>query len=372
MDTRSCRPAQLALILASLAIVSAAAPAAAQTPITACPFATTGPGNYEVIQNLTSASNCITIAHDHVSIDLKGHTIEGAGGDGSGAAIIDNGVARRGIIMHNGTIQKFAVGVHLNFSELVTLDGLTVLDSAGTGITVGARSTITRTTVRRTDGVGILLWACCHTIRDVTVVENRHGITGDNDGFETSHCCSVLTQIEARNNAGVGIYLDGGGNFVTHSIVRNNAGDGVYLVGDSNLVSDSTVTGNGAAGILLEGSRNAVLDSEVARNGTAGIAVHGSGEDTVAGGHVNRNGATGVSSTAGLRVVGVTADDNGQDGLDAGTFSLVVGSKARNNGFRGLRTDCPGNVLRLTASGNLDDLALTTPTDCALLKTPAP
>ena len=116
-DTRSCRPAQLALILASLAIVSAAAPAAAQTPITACPFATTGPSNYEVIQNLTSASNCITIAHDHVSIDLKGHTIEGAGGDGSGAAIIDNGVARQGIIMHNGTIQKFAVGVHLNFSD---------------------------------------------------------------------------------------------------------------------------------------------------------------------------------------------------------------------------------------------------------------
>ena len=48
-------------------------------------------------------------------------------------------------------------------------------------------------------------WACCHTIRDVTVVENRHGITGDNDGFETSHCCSAQRQ----DNAGVGIYLDG-------------------------------------------------------------------------------------------------------------------------------------------------------------------
>ena len=95
-----------------------------------------------------------------MSIDLKGHTIEEAGA-GNGAAIIDGGVAWQGIIIHNGTIQRFDVGVLLNFSELVTLDGLTVLDSDGTGITVGARSTITRTTVRRSDGVGILLWACC-------------------------------------------------------------------------------------------------------------------------------------------------------------------------------------------------------------------
>jgi hypothetical protein len=69
--------------------------------------------------------------------------------------------------------------------------------------------------------------------------------------------------------------------------------------------------------------------------------------------------------------VEVTADNNGGNGLDVDGISLVVLSRARNNAQFGLRTDCPTDVLRLTASGNQDDLHLGG-TGCALLKTPVP
>src|SRR5262245_64299304 len=81
--------------LAVLDLLGATRAVSAQIPISACPFETTGPGNYVVTQNLTATNTCITISHDHVAIDLNGRTITGNGDDGAG--ITDDGDEHSGI-----------------------------------------------------------------------------------------------------------------------------------------------------------------------------------------------------------------------------------------------------------------------------------
>jgi hypothetical protein len=60
---------------------SAAKSAAAPTPISACPYTITAPGNYVVTGDLTARGTCISFATplSNVALDLQGHTITGNG-----------------------------------------------------------------------------------------------------------------------------------------------------------------------------------------------------------------------------------------------------------------------------------------------------
>jgi hypothetical protein len=104
----------------ALAAVAASAPmAVAQscTTITAVPFTITAPGRYclNADQSTSQASGAaIEIAANDVTLDLQGHTLSGLG---AGAATRTDGVHsldRRRIVVRNGRIVGFFIGVHLD------------------------------------------------------------------------------------------------------------------------------------------------------------------------------------------------------------------------------------------------------------------
>src|SRR5579885_2329308 len=146
---------------------------AANPPITACGATISVPGNYTVGKNLTSAgTDCITIAASEVALDLKGHTLKG---NGSAAGITDGGVSFRDIIITNGTITGFNVGISLGDSQYGTLAKLNVSNNTGDGIEVNtthsSSSTFTNVKANNNGGNGIAT-RCCSTFTNVTANGN--------------------------------------------------------------------------------------------------------------------------------------------------------------------------------------------------------
>jgi hypothetical protein len=104
----------------ALAAVAASAPmAVAQTctTITAVPFTITEPGRYCLdadLQTSQASGAAVEIAANDVTLDLQGHTLSGLG---AGVATRTDGVHsldRRRIVVRNGRIVGFFIGVHLD------------------------------------------------------------------------------------------------------------------------------------------------------------------------------------------------------------------------------------------------------------------
>jgi hypothetical protein len=113
------------LLLCGIALIALALGAAASPAWSALPPSITAygdinnSGNYVLGSNLTSSgADCITINADEVGIDLKGHSIKGAG---TGKGITDDGISRRDIVITNGSISNFDTGIDLSTSHYATI-----------------------------------------------------------------------------------------------------------------------------------------------------------------------------------------------------------------------------------------------------------
>jgi hypothetical protein len=80
------------------------------TPIKAC-GTIDQPGSYELVNNLTTNSDCLVITANFVTIDLAGFTISGPGSVGNNATAITANMM--GVAVRNGSIAGFNVGVAL-------------------------------------------------------------------------------------------------------------------------------------------------------------------------------------------------------------------------------------------------------------------
>ena len=134
-----------ALLVLGIAAISPAA--YADGTISACPTTVTGPGTWTVTQNLTATGTCITIQGNGVAIDLQGHTIT-ALGTGADFGITDSGSCasppcQQNIIIANGTITGFFIGIGLENTDYATIANMTVIGSRPWGIRLRAHSVIT-------------------------------------------------------------------------------------------------------------------------------------------------------------------------------------------------------------------------------------
>jgi parallel beta-helix repeat protein len=141
-------------------IMSATALQAANIQISSLPYTISAPGTYVLTRDLTtSAFTAISISpmvSGPVILDLKGHTITGAGESYNSNAVNISGVSTNAysITVENGTITGFAYGVstgNSNGSELVAIKlsnlaisaaGVSVPTTAGFYIAFTANSTI--------------------------------------------------------------------------------------------------------------------------------------------------------------------------------------------------------------------------------------
>jgi hypothetical protein len=336
------------------AVIFAAAPpsASAQTVLTACGTIASS-GNYVLKTNLSTSGDCFVIAADNVAIDMKGHTIKG---DGTGSGITDSNVNHPYLIVSNGKIQNFNMGIYLEKSGLATFNKLQVNNNASGGIYV---------------------YDCCNTFNGIKA-NNNGGIGLENDG-----CCSVLTNIQTNNNSGSGMALYDCCYSVTGGTAKNNGGVGIDAEGCCSAIHDALATGNASHGIYENDCCNFVLSSKSNKNGGDGVFGDNTGpccaEDNL------------VSNTQ--------ANGNAQNGIElltysgyTGGFNLVSSSKANHNGGVGVKLDdaednqavnvtatknnvgvsllCPGTALNVKANGNSGGNFLTSGGTCTMLNTP--
>ena len=217
-----------ALSLSTVLVVASSSSAFAQlevkSAISQCGFVINAPGSYYLSKSLT-CSQGITIASDNVSLDLRGHTLRGRPGSGSGIVVDD---FYRGITIRNGFVSEWGVdGIDARKGRSFLAEAVTATGNGNVGI-----------------------WADEGILRDCIASEN--GLVGI-QGFSLS---------------------------VDNCRVARNVLDGMSIAGGPSRITRSAAWRNGRHGISV-GAFVVVLDNNVSYNGTsgagAGITVSGLG-----------------------------------------------------------------------------------------------
>lgn len=193
--------------------------AAAPTSITTCGDLTQ-PGSYVLANNLSAAPHtpCLGVLANDVTIDLSGFTIDGQCDDSSvvlclatSQGIGDGGGPRENVTIRNGTIKRFADGIHI-FGNQIKVEHVTLNRNQGTGIYTVESATITDNVVNG-NRVGIQ-------------VGSASVVTGNTVGFNSSHAIvagpgSTLRGNSAVQNGGDGFQVEQGSTIVNNSAYRN-------------------------------------------------------------------------------------------------------------------------------------------------------
>jgi Right handed beta helix region len=247
----------------------------------------------------------IAIGADGVTLDLDGHTVEGAiVASGRSEVAIRDGVVFGEVRLED--VRRASVlrlRVRHGSIECLRSAGCTIVGNAvtGDGIAiergeVGVPNRVRRNLVSRASGPGIAV------DRTDTTQVTRNVVRDSAIGIEASHAADLLI---ARNllvhNRGAGLSGSFGSTaMITGNLIAANAGDGISLRtwGGETRVAHNVVVrnrGNGILGLVVAHWR--VTANLAARNGASGIAIAGAVEDaTLAQNHVRRNGGLGIAA----------------------------------------------------------------------------
>ena len=262
-----------------------------RTPITNAPFTITQPGAYYLANNVTSATDGVTIRTNGVVLDLMGFSITGdrsSSGDIGVYILGTNSAPIHDVVVRNGSIRNFGYGIRADHSRGGRLEGLNVASNANGGIWLYGRfgkclgNAIVECSIQDNGGEGIFFYGYggqCdgNTIEDCTIAGSRldgvtfSGIGGQCDG-------NALVRSVISGNSSNAVYLDGTssgrcvGNVVRECAIVGNGQIGVFLNGTSsgtchgNVISECTVVGNGNMGILLTTSGSGACNDNVVEN----------------------------------------------------------------------------------------------------------
>jgi hypothetical protein len=218
------------------------------TPISTLPFPINASGNYYLTRSLTGNSG-ITINASDVTLDLGGFTLDGTG---SGYGIDDGGSARSNVVVRNGTVRDWNIGVYLQQSVRSSLHDLHVVGN-GKGIIIGAGGMLAGLTVRE-NGSGIEI------------------IQGSTD-WGTVLAGSIIS----KSSFGA-IFVAANNVWIHDNAIDATTGTGVYLSGSSswNQVTDNRIVGASEYGVRIGTTGSGANVNTVARNvfmGTGILAV---------------------------------------------------------------------------------------------------
>ena len=228
------------LTLPGVAVLLGASVAQAQvpTPIDECTRITRS-GSYLVVNNLPggagllSGGECLAVEVNYVTIDLGGFVLRG---DGTGNGIVDGDKTRRSIVVRNGSVIRFNVGVNLNSTT-------------------------------------------------ESVVEGIQANSNDNDGIRVRRGCRVTGNVASRNN-GRGILVENGDCLVTDNIANENDRSGLVIRGQYNTVDGNIANDNDRRGILVECPSLVTYNTVQGVDQAPGLGLRGSG--CVARGNLSR------------------------------------------------------------------------------------
>jgi parallel beta-helix repeat protein len=231
--------------LACMGLKSAAADG--KIPVYAVPLTISAPGYYYLTQDVSGGK--ITIAADHVTLDLNGHLLTSLGD-----AIDSSGSPSR-IRITNGNISAAGKGIQLGLANggFAQVDHVTILSGVGSALSISGPSTGVPASARVEHNI-------------VTGVTTGHGIEltymsgGHIEGNEVRGIAAssyngifllyshnnTLSDNTCTSNPGNGIGLShSNGNQIERNNCSSNGQPGIYL---SN-ANSNTLTWNTAAGI---------------------------------------------------------------------------------------------------------------------------
>ncbi|MEV5603948.1 right-handed parallel beta-helix repeat-containing protein [Streptomyces sp. NPDC052299] len=322
--------------------------------------------------------------------------------DKPGLAVEEDGTAR----MVRGSVREALVGVHISATGRSVLEEVTVSDTTGHGLVVGAGSspTVTGCRTERTAGHGLFVtersrgtFADCtfaaaqdaavrvsglsSPVLTGTVVQDAKavGLLLDEDS------AAEFDRLEVRDSGASGIVIRRGANpllrraavsrSAAHGVevlkdgrgrleeclVENSGDSAVHVAGHGNLyVGDGTLRTTGAAGVHVGALGTLTLrDTCVDAASGAGVLVDAQGELSAARARISGAAEHGVLVAAGARaslnaceVTGSGGDGVRVEGADPVS---LTGCELRDNRGSGLRQAVPGDRLavdRLTSAGN--------------------
>jgi hypothetical protein len=187
-------PTRIAL-MAAFSLLSVLSARAVNIQITSLPYTIATPGTYVLTENLSYtaqqgvAINKLTTLAGPVVLDLKGHTITGAGGGSASFAIQIGGVSEYAentypITIRNGTLQGFSIGIDAEQGNLAKT----------TELTVNNMQFSTVTTSVATYGVK-LLNTSYSSINNCVFTGTEYGINDDVTGANNSYANNTFNHV---------------------------------------------------------------------------------------------------------------------------------------------------------------------------------
>ena len=230
-------------------------------------------GNVSCGQTLTESTivendlvNCfadgLVAGADGITIDLNGHTIAGRTIP-SGTGILISSFD--GVVVKNGTITGFDVGVSINFGA----DGTRVRDLriSGNGIGNGIEAQALRTAVTGNTvfgrAIGIL-------VGGTTTTATGNTVKGNDTGIFVGGSRPVVTRKTALSNAGLGIQAATDAATITGNVANANGDDGIDATG----ATDASLGGNSASfntGLGIDADASVIDDGRNAGTGNGSL-----------------------------------------------------------------------------------------------------
>ncbi len=149
-------------------------------------------------EDISTEDSCLVIIGDNVTLDCKGHMINGAGG-GNGVKVFGT----NGAVVKNCKIRSFDYGIYVLQSSQTSLNGNDVQDSR-IGVYLSSTSDIRMSeNIIKKNGKGIYSYSLTTgTIERNTITENiNHGIE-----LKSSVYTSVVENGVTDNSIGIGVY----------------------------------------------------------------------------------------------------------------------------------------------------------------------
>ena len=276
--------------LVVIASMLCGATAHAQTPLRAkarYPLKISKPGSYILLENLeVKNGDAIVVTANHVSIDLNGFSILGAGADSETSGMGINAAGRSFITISHGSVAGFS----------------------GNGIMLGDDASVKGVHADSNGPLGIFCKSDC-SIADSSASNN--GIDGIVAGAN-----SVITGNLANNNhKGVGITIARNSS-AAGNVANLNGGGGILGVSAALpchcRIVGNTANDNGSFGIIA--GDFGVLTQNVA-DGNASFGICGGRSSAISGNTAGANALEGIIANKGSVVLGNSSVDNGGLGL---------------------------------------------------------
>lgn len=239
------------------------------TTITSCPYTISSSGDYDMNQNISSSSNCITVGADNVLLDCGGYII-----NGTGAGIGINATGFNNITIKNCIVQNFSNNLVLDGVNSSSISDSRFLTASLNGIYFqnGNYNTITNTIASGRSGaaLGVIGQSRFNNFTNITATHIVSGSLAINLGGSYNSLVNS-TALAPGPGSGSGVYVSGDNQTLINVDANSNGSGSVAfdLAGANALVINCSAYSLFGYAFQVDGTNNVVIGSTFAGNLTA-------------------------------------------------------------------------------------------------------